>query len=83
MKKEYGLITGASGLLGLEHAYSLLEIGINPILTDIDLVKLKKNYSELKNKFPKNEILIFKMDVTKEVSVKKVKNLIIYKKKIS
>ena len=43
MKKEYGLITGASGLLGLEHAHALLEIDINLILTDIDLIKLKKN----------------------------------------
>ena len=81
MKKEYGLITGASGLLGLEHAHALLEIDINLILTDIDLIKLKKNQSVLKKKFPKNEILIFKMDVTKEASVKKVKNLIISKKK--
>ena len=81
MTKEYGLITGASGLLGLEHAHSLLEIGINPILTDIDLIKLKKNYLILKKKFPKNEILFFKMDVTNETSVKKVRNLIILKKK--
>ncbi len=33
--KKYALITGASGLLGPEHAAALAEIGFNLILIDI------------------------------------------------
>tara|TARA_B100000989_G_scaffold298895_1_gene290821 strand:- start:13220 stop:14011 length:792 start_codon:yes stop_codon:yes gene_type:complete len=81
MKKEYGLITGASGLLGVEHALALLEIGINPILTDINIKKLKNQTSILKKKYPKSEIIFYKMNVTNENSVKKIKNKITSKKK--
>ena len=81
MKKEYGLITGASGLLGMEHALALLEIGINPILTDINIKKLKNQTSILKKKYPKSEIIFYKMNVTNENSVKKIKNKITSKKK--
>ena len=80
MNKDFGLITGASGLLGHEHACSLLEIGINTILTDINLKKLKDNYKRLKKKYPSQKIIIFKMDVSKEKSVKKIRDFIIRKK---
>ena len=80
MKKEYGLITGASGLLGMEHALALLEIGINPILTDINIKKLRNQTSILKKKYPKSEIIFYKMNVTNENSVKKIKNKITSKK---
>ena len=39
------LITGATGLLGIEHAKSLLEIGAQVIITDVDepnLIRLQK-----------------------------------------
>ena len=39
LKNKFCLITGAGGLLGYEHAYALLEIGANIILTDIDIKK--------------------------------------------
>ena len=77
MTKNYGLITGAAGLLGFEHAIALLEMGINPILTDINLKKLKKQSSLLSKTYPKNNILCFKMDVSKENSVENVKKKIL------
>ena len=40
LHKQYSLITGASGLLGEEHATALLEINSNIILTDINYKKL-------------------------------------------
>ena len=36
LSKKYCLITGASGLLGLEHAEAILEINGNVILTDLN-----------------------------------------------
>ena len=71
MKKEYGLITGASGLLGMEHALALLEIGINPILTDINIKKLKDQTSILKKKYPKSEIIFYKNECNKRKFSKK------------
>ena len=35
LSKKTALITGAGGLLGFEHAFALLDIGSNVILTDI------------------------------------------------
>ena len=49
LQKKYSLITGASGLLGEQHAIALLEINSNIILTDINykkLVLLKKNWKK-------------------------------------
>ena len=40
LQKQYSLITGASGLLGEQHAIALLEINSNIILTDINYKKL-------------------------------------------
>ena len=40
--RKFALITGAGGLLGEEHAVSLLEINKDIILTDINLNKIQK-----------------------------------------
>ena len=71
LKNKFCLITGAGGLLGYEHAYALLEIGANLILTDIDLIKVKKTQKKLKENFPDQEIIYTKLDVTNEKSVQK------------
>ena len=39
--KKTALITGASGLLGIEHAIALLSTGARIVLTDIDEKSLK------------------------------------------
>ena len=67
---NYALITGAGGLLGKYHAEALMEIGIKIILTDINLKSLTNLKKDLNKKFKKNLILIKKLDVTSEKSIK-------------
>jgi short-subunit dehydrogenase len=83
LQDKYSLITDASGLLGEQHAIALLMLNSNVVLTDIDFKKLIFLKKELVKSFPELKILIFKMDVTKEKSIKKIakelqkKNIII------
>ena len=63
------LITGASGLLGFEHAIALLECKANLVLTDINFNKLTENAKTLNDKFPDSNINIFKMDVSSKESI--------------
>ena len=53
------------------HAEAILETGKNICITDINLKNLSKLYKSLKKKFPKNEIIYKKLDVTNESKVKK------------
>lgn len=69
---KLGLITGAAGLLGYEHAYALLEIGSKVVLTDINKNKLKQVKSKLTEIFNKNDIYIKYMDVSSEKSINSV-----------
>ena len=78
--KFYALVTGAAGLLGANHSQALLDSNYNMILTDLNFKKLKLLQSILLEKYPLKKIYIFKMDVCKELSIKKVKNFIIKKK---
>ena len=71
LQGKYSLITGASGLLGEQHAIALLMLNSNVILTDIAFKKLIFLKKKLIKSFPEQKILIFKMDVTKEKSIKK------------
>jgi NAD(P)-dependent dehydrogenase (short-subunit alcohol dehydrogenase family) len=83
LQGKYSLITGASGLLGEQHAIALLMLNSNVILTDINFKKLIFLKKKLVKSFPELNILIFKMDVTKEKSITKTakdlkkKNIII------
>ena len=70
--RKFALITGAGGLLGEEHAISLLEINKNIILTDINLKKIQILKKKLKKKFKFNQIYSIKMDVTNESSIASV-----------
>ena len=63
------LITGASGLLGIEHAQALLNSRARVILTDIHLENLKKTENSLVKINPRDLVSIKYMDVTKEQSV--------------
>jgi len=70
---KYALVTGAGGLLGIQHCKALLEIDTSVILTDINN-EILDNASKvlLDEGFDKNKILCFEMDVTKEESIKNV-----------
>ena len=74
LKNKYCLITGASGLLGKEHAIALLEINSSIILTDINTIKLNKVKKELNKLYPSSKILSFKMDVSSEKSISNIVN---------
>ena len=78
-KNPLALIPGAAGLLGKEHSIALLEEGYNLILTDLNIISLKKFIKVIDNKY-NNKILFFKMDVSKEKSILKVKKFITKKK---
>tara|TARA_Y100000591_G_C21490217_1_gene524732 strand:- start:40 stop:597 length:558 start_codon:yes stop_codon:yes gene_type:complete len=74
LSKKYCLITGAAGLLGIEHAEAILEVNGNVILTDLNTRKLKNKVERMKIKFKNSNILYFKMDVSKLSDIKKVFN---------
>jgi len=71
-KRKFALITGASGLLGPEHAAALAEIGYNLILVDINKQELKKKIINLRAKYPNIFFYPFICDITSEQQVKKL-----------
>jgi NAD(P)-dependent dehydrogenase (short-subunit alcohol dehydrogenase family) len=72
LEGETALITGASGLLGVEHAKALLETGATVVLTDIDKINLSKVCSDLIRTFGESSVVCKNMDVTNEKSIKTV-----------
>ena len=71
LKNKTAIVTGAGGLLGFEHAFALLEVGANVVLTDINSKSLNINFKKLIKIFPKKKIIKLKIDVTSEKSVLK------------
>jgi NAD(P)-dependent dehydrogenase (short-subunit alcohol dehydrogenase family) len=69
LKNQTALITGASGLLGQEHAAALLDSGAVVILTDLSLAKLELVKQKLAKSFPSDSIIIKEMDVTKKENI--------------
>jgi NAD(P)-dependent dehydrogenase (short-subunit alcohol dehydrogenase family) len=66
------LITGAAGLLGVEHAAALLECGATVILTDVAEASLAAAKDHLTRDFPEGKIVTKLMDVTSLVEISKV-----------
>lgn len=64
LEGKVALITGASGLLGQEHAYALLESGAKVIMTDISMERLESAKKRLSEFFDPDLIVIKVMDVT-------------------
>ncbi len=69
LKGKTALITGAAGLLGLEHSLSLLECDCNVVITDIDSKKLKETQKKLQKEYPNSNIVPNLMDITSENSI--------------
>ncbi len=72
LKNKTALITGAAGLLGMEHALALLELNCNLILTDIQLDKLLELKKNLVSKYSESNIKVFELDVTSKKSILKL-----------
>lgn len=66
------LITGAAGLLGMEHAAGLLESGASVVLTDINLQPLESAQTTLAKSFDPQKIKITVMDVSQPKAVRAV-----------
>ncbi len=66
------LITGASGLLGIEHTKALLESGARVVMTDINKDRLDKAFNNLIKKYNKERIICKVMDVTNKKSIQDV-----------
>lgn len=69
LSNNVGLITGAAGLLGQEHAIALLESDASVVITDVSSQALKLTKDKLKSIFPNSDVLVFELDVTDESSV--------------
>ena len=67
---KLAIITGAAGLLGLEHCRALLEAGANIVLWDIDQEALHLTKSVLEKEFSDAKILTQLVDVTNEEKVR-------------
>jgi len=66
------LITGAGGLLGVEHAAALLESGARVVLTDIGNAALESAMSDLSKDYDASRIIIKLMDVSQPDSINNV-----------
>jgi NAD(P)-dependent dehydrogenase (short-subunit alcohol dehydrogenase family) len=66
------LITGAAGLLGIEHAAALLESGAKVVLTDIGEVALNAARDQLAQQFDTASILTHVMDVSQPAAIQAV-----------
>jgi len=63
------LITGAAGLLGLEHAAALLECDACVVLTDISERQLDEARIKLMDEFPAGKVLAYVIDVSTLASI--------------
>jgi NAD(P)-dependent dehydrogenase (short-subunit alcohol dehydrogenase family) len=66
---KIALITGATGLLGMEHCEALADIGCEVVLTDLDPILLSKKRKILEQKYPAIKFHSLEMDVSSEISV--------------
>jgi NAD(P)-dependent dehydrogenase (short-subunit alcohol dehydrogenase family) len=70
LRGKTALITGAAGLLGLEHAAGLLESGATVLLTDIDRPALESAQALLGKNFDPQKIMTAVMDVSQPHAVR-------------
>lgn len=69
---KVALITGAAGLLGIEHAAALLECGATVVLTDANESALRSAKVALGHNFSPEKIVFRVMDVTRPDSIRSV-----------
>ena len=66
---KVALITGGAGLLGLQHAAALLDIGATVVLADLSLERIESAAIELKREFDSGRLIPLELDVTNPVLV--------------
>jgi len=74
LSNRTALITGASGLLGVEHTAALLEAGASVVMTDINEKGLVKAYDTLLDSDNKDRLYYRVMDVSSEKGIREVAN---------
>jgi NAD(P)-dependent dehydrogenase (short-subunit alcohol dehydrogenase family) len=67
---KVAVVTGAAGLLGLQHCHALLEKGATLVLTDLSQAACEEASQKLKSFYPEAQILSLAMDVSREESVR-------------
>ena len=72
MTGKTALITGAAGLLGVEHASALLECGATVILTDRSADALRTASEAMRQTFDATRVLTREMDVTSPDAIRAV-----------
>jgi NAD(P)-dependent dehydrogenase (short-subunit alcohol dehydrogenase family) len=73
------LITGAAGLLGIEHAAALLDSGATVVLTDMSAAALDIAEQRLGNHYDPSQIVTSVMDVTDAEDIKSVAQWLVAK----
>lgn len=76
LTEKTALITGAAGLLGMEHAAALLESGAQVVLTDISEVSLNAARDQLAQHFDRARIHTHLMDVSQPRAIQAVAELL-------
>lgn len=74
IRNRWALITGAAGLLGMEHVRALLDIGANVVLQDIDPKKLEQARIRLEDEYPQSKLVFSASDITSEDSMNNLKS---------
>jgi NAD(P)-dependent dehydrogenase (short-subunit alcohol dehydrogenase family) len=74
LTKKVALITGSSGLLGVEHTIALLDLGAIVVMTDVNEKNLIMAYNSLLNTDNKNRLFYKIMDVASEYSIQDTAN---------
>ena len=77
LEGKSALITGASGLLGQQHAHALLESGATVILTDICMERLELAKKRLSKSFQPELVIIKTMDVTNKDDIVSISDQLI------
>lgn len=64
------VVTGGSGLLGVQHARALAEIGARVVIADIDLARAEAEAGKIRTDLGDESAMALKLDVTRQESVR-------------